>query len=549
MNLNLLSMETTGNIPLIKFETGGGPLSINLSSQQSSTYFGRSFIELNFGEEDKKYFKAECFTPGKHETSNRGVTPSIISVLLEKSRKPEMQLRVPQNREAGETTNHVADTAEAVALSSINKHDWWMVGLHNLSKRLQNIDLAQLEAEAGRMGYRTSWYRNHFGALEFYLTPATQSTVKPRLCLIESYRLTSFFTEYGAGRTLKTFTLLPGEKTKISIRTYMNRHSEESYGSCILDSNSYESAHEFQSCIDSENQMRQEFTNAMEFQSSTEIDPLLYACSVNTDDVGHLNPIRDEFVKNIWKAVTKHSSRAASKRGIEINTETNARTDIGEEELMIREISNPNMGRAVNYVFRQLNQEFISFLHLTDIRIGYSNGFIRREYTLPELDQMLDEIIYDDMRDEVRSFIVNAIMNIRDMDGNSIKNKNVIKLTTSSDSPAAQKGYQFNSSYFSEYKDEHGMKWRVPGTIVALNRFVMPTDSVIADSLLGHGDILDTHIRGIQNEELRERMLNNDMKEKEVEKLNLAETIVKESTAEKAKTFEEVFARYDNNFS
>jgi len=162
---------------------------------------------------------------------------------------------------------------------------------------------------------------------------------------------------------------------------------------------------------------------------------------------------------------------------------------------------------------------------------------------------MLDEIIYDDMRDEVRSFIVNAIMNIRDMDGNSIKNKNVIKLTTSSDSPAAQKGYQFNSSYFSEYKDEHGMKWRVPGTIVALNRFVMPTDSVIADSLLGHGDILDTHIRGIQNEELRERMLNNDMKEKEVEKLNLAETIVKESTAEKAKTFEEVFARYDNNFS
>lgn len=542
-------MKTTGNNPLIQFEAGGGPLNINLNLQQSNTFFGRSFIELNFGEEEKQYFKTELYSPSKHDTQGRGITPSIISVLLDKSRKPEMSIRVPKNRDNADLSGNVEETSEVTALSSINRHDWWTVGVHNLSKRLQNIDLAQLEAEAGRMGYRTTWYRNHFGALEFYLTPSAQSAIKPRLYLIESYRLSSFFTQYGAGRALKTFTLLPGEKSKISIRTYMHRLNEENYASCILDSVSHESAHEFQSCIDSENQMRQEYSNAMEFQSATEIDPPLFGCSVNTSDISQIGFARDEFIKNIWKALTKHTCRAASKREISINTETAFKTALGEDEMIVREISNPNMSRTVNYIFRQLNQEYLSVLHLTDIRIGFTNGFIRKEYTLPEIDQMLSEVIFDDMQDEVRSYLINAILNIKDINGSAIRNKDVIKQVITADSPSALKTYQFNSSFCTDYKDERGMEFCIPGVVISTNRIALPTDSVIADAILGQGDILDTHIRGIQAEELRERILNNDMKEKEVEKMDLAESIVKETTSEKAKTFEEVFARFDNNFS
>lgn len=542
-------MKTTGNNPLIQFEPGGGPLNINLNLQQSSTYFGRSFLELNFGDEEKQYFKAELYNPSKHETATRGVTPSIISALLEKSRKPEMSIRVPKNRDNSDISGNVEETSEAAALASINRHDWWTVGVHNLSKRLQNIDLAQLEAEAGRMGYRTTWYRNHFGALEFYLTPSAQSSVRPRLYIIESYRLSSFETQYGAGRTLKTFTLLPGEKTRISIRTFKHRQTEENYASCILDSVSHESAHEFQSCIDSENQMRQEFVNTMEFITSTEVDPPLYGCSINTFDLNQINFAREEFTKNIWKAMTKHTSRAASKREININTETAVKTELGEDEMIVREIANPNMGRTVNYVFRQLNQEFLSVLYLTDVRIGFTNGYFRKEYTLPELDQMLEELVFDEMRDEVRSYLTNAILSIRDIEGNSIRNTDAIRQVVTADSPSALKTYQFNASFCTDYKDESGLEYCIPGVVIATNRFVMPTDSVMADSILGQGDILDTHIRNMQNEELRERVLNNDMKAKEVEKMNLAESIVKESATEKAKTFEEVFARFDNNFS
>jgi len=287
----------------------------------------------------------------------------------------------------------------------------------------------------------------------------------------------------------------------------------------------------------------------MEFQSSTEIDPPLFAGTVNAMDNNQINFVRDEFAKNIWKAMTKHICRAASKRDISINTETTNKTELGEDELLAREISNPNMGRTVNYVFRQLNQEYVSFLHLTDIRLGFTNGFIRKEFTLPEIDRMLDEYIFDEMRDEVRSIIINAILNTRDFEGNSIRNRNIVKQVITADSPSSLKTYQFNSSFVTDYKDEQGMECQIPGAILAVNRFIIPTDSVIADSLLGHGDILDTHIRGLQTEELRERVLNNDMKEKEIEKMNLAETIVKESATEKAKTFEEVFARFDNSYS
>ena len=47
-----------------------------------------------------------------------------------------------------------------------------------------------------------------------------------RLILVESYRLSSYLGNYGAGRTLKTFSLLPGEKTKLSIKNYTKTETD-----------------------------------------------------------------------------------------------------------------------------------------------------------------------------------------------------------------------------------------------------------------------------------------------------------------------------------
>ena|GEM_PF-6675129 len=83
--------------------------------------------------------------------------------------------------------------------------------------------LARLQGdELGSMlnsGHRLNFYRSLTGALTYNYVPEPQAA-RPRLYLIETYRLSSFLGSYGAGRILKTFTLLPGEKTKISVKTF-----------------------------------------------------------------------------------------------------------------------------------------------------------------------------------------------------------------------------------------------------------------------------------------------------------------------------------------
>lgn len=41
--------------------------------------------------------------------------------------------------------------------------------------------------------------------------------LKPTFLIVEEYRLSNFLGQYGAGRTVKTFSLLPGESTTISV--------------------------------------------------------------------------------------------------------------------------------------------------------------------------------------------------------------------------------------------------------------------------------------------------------------------------------------------
>ena len=85
---------------------------------------------------------------------------------------------------------------------------------------------------------------------------------RPRLLLLESYRLESHLGQYGAGRILNTFTLLPGEKTTISIRTYTRTETEAKRASSIFDTVTEESTKDF------ENSMMNEQSDKSNYQES-----------------------------------------------------------------------------------------------------------------------------------------------------------------------------------------------------------------------------------------------------------------------------------------
>lgn len=71
----------------------------------------------------------------------------------------------------------------------------------------------------------------------------------PTLTLVLHYKMATFPGNYGAGRTLKTFTLLPGEKTTISITNFKHDETVSEQSKSVLDSFSESSAQDFQNTV------------------------------------------------------------------------------------------------------------------------------------------------------------------------------------------------------------------------------------------------------------------------------------------------------------
>lgn len=207
-------------------------------------------------------------------------------------------------------------------------------------------------------------------------------TPVPRLYLIESIKLTSFLGDYGAGRVVKTFSLLPGESTRISVKTFKQRESTRKESSSVLDSFTNESAQDLESSLEQEQSDQRSYKESFEYYADVKAKASWGwgSASVAAGVKGGTNSAREEAVKNVSKAVEKHTSKASAKREVEINTSFEVSEKEGEERSVEREIENINLSRTLNFVFRQMNQAFISFLHLTDIRVGYFDG--RRESRL-----------------------------------------------------------------------------------------------------------------------------------------------------------------------
>lgn len=67
-------------------------------------------------------------------------------------------------------------------------------------------------------------------------------------------------------------------------------------------------------------------------------------------------------------------------RNVSINSSSTEETQFGEENLLVREFSNINQSRTLNFVFRRLLQHYHTFLILKDIKFGivyFEDGFLR----------------------------------------------------------------------------------------------------------------------------------------------------------------------------
>ncbi len=73
------------------------------------------------------------------------------------------------------------------------------------------------------------------------------------------------FIKYGMGRVVKTFTLLPGEKTTITVKTYKDVKTTKSRSENVLDSYSESSANDLENLVQGEQENKTENKKSTDF--------------------------------------------------------------------------------------------------------------------------------------------------------------------------------------------------------------------------------------------------------------------------------------------
>ena len=552
------------NEPIVKLQPGGKASILSYDVPEPTSYTGRALVELQLDDEvNTPYFKPTYYNiqewqekrelPDSDELLEQEVSKSLETGFFKPKYFPNVAIET--NLLAIRATVNTLIPKEVenreVPAFEVSNPSLTSVGL---ASPLRNI-LAQIDpsvvAQRMKEGERLNIYRNMYGDFNYNFVPEPKQA-RPRLYLVEIYRLSSFLGDYGAGRTLKTFSLLPGEKTKISIKTYTKTTTDFKSASSILDSFTEESAQSFEDDIRNEESDKRNKAESDEYIVNAEASGgfnILVAkadLKVSGGYKGSSNSAREQFTKRVTNATQKHSSKASAKRSVDVNTSYEVESKTGEETSTERQIENINVSRTLNFVFRQMNQEFISLFHLVDVKIGFFNGFCesKREVPLYELNALLDEIMVDDeeKRKNVRQLILGELQSVFDYENepqNLIEEQQLI-------APTGQPllSYLRLKKIVSTYKgdtDDEGIEIKVPGIILSANKYTMRTDGVIVEALLGQGEALDDYSKSLQEEAIEAKQIANQLAAAQLEREKLAQKIVREKDTEAAKIFSQVF--------
>lgn len=397
--------------------------------------------------------------------------------------------------------------------------------------KLADREDALIKATAG---YRYVRYTDLSGEPAVRVLPPVPPEPRPRLLLVEVYRLSSYLGTYGAGRVLKTLTLLPGEKTKISVKTYTRTATDAKQASSILDSYTRESADDFESSMSQEQSDKQSESENFEYHAEAEASASWGwgSAKVSGGVKGGTSSSREEFAKNVSNATQKHTAKASAKRDVQVNTSYEVREETGEETSTERTIENVNLSRTLNFVFRQMNQQFITILHLVDARVAFFNGYAEKgvEVTVPELDRLLEKYVVPAQRPSAREAILNQLRSIRDHEGVARPFVEEVDLGGGDGYLRVKRDLLY--SYTEPVTQQ---KVEFTGIPMAVDKYTMRTEGVIVEAMLGEAEALDQYARDLQQLEVRRRKAETEKLEAEARRAEAVVTLAQTNTPESQK--------------
>lgn len=420
---------------------------------------------------------------------------------------------------------------------------------------------------------------------------------EPYFVIIEEFKTSSYLGNYGAGRAIKTFSLLPGEQTTISIRTYKDMETTQAYSQNIIDSLSSTSAGEISRLIAEESGNMSAYQDTSSGGGSSSFSTYSESYKSNNSSKGwnisgslggaiggmfgmgigggygrsrssssgsssgsssswssdynyaHTG-IRSANISILNNAMDRHVNETNASRLIDVNTSTTSSTRSGEETATVRMLENYNKSRVLNFVFRQLLQEYVTVTYLSNIKVAYCNGYPESMeiVELSALENLLKDVIKpgrtdnQDNIDYVRKELLKSYCKVENYKDEAI---DFIE----------QKIVSYGSCILGPGNDEREVFWRVrrniedtvtvgentikvPGVILSVKNQILRTSSVVVDALLGQGEALDCFNKKAQDSEILSQYIDNM---RDIQQMNVVQDI--EIATDRPEAYHKVFAK------
>jgi hypothetical protein len=379
----------------------------------------------------------------------------------------------------------------------------------------------------------------HFGGRIDIAYLPKPAAAKPRIYVIEEYRVASYLGRYGAGKTVGTFSLLPGEKTTITVRTYEDRTESSTEAQNILDSFSEESAEEFENTLQEETGSSEENSTSFGASTSAELGADVNLLGIVGVDAGgsaetevDTSTTRQSFANAITSSLEKHVASTSSHREVQVNTSTSQSVSSGEEQSIVRTLENINRSRVLNFVMRQLQQEYLTLTYLANVKFLYTNGYPESAemVELPELHRLLESKLEPE---RVKPAFARLLKPYCSVYNHVDRRFSFLEKVTESfaDCPFAEPGETF--TYWRRSRDmaDEYQGIVVPGVILKVTTSILQTPSVIAEALLGQGEALDQYNRDLQQAAVEASQLENERVELGLETLRAVADPVQRAAA------------------
>lgn len=362
----------------------------------------------------------------------------------------------------------------------------------------------------------------------------------PRIAIVETWQIASFLGDYGLGKTLQTFSLLPGERTTISVETWRTDAATREDASSVFDSSDTAAQTRFSLGLmrESGSAFQDQGGWAVSVGAKAGFNVGVAQGSLEYGFAANHQEARQNFSNSAVQATREHALQANATRRQSVESASSEAIAEGVTTTTVREISNTNLRRVLNFVFRELNQTYETITSLRDVRIAFYNGNVGSGEIVPLADmrRLLNYYIDDaDRRREIARWILKTVAQCIDSTGTP---RTMLQVGNLSDPNAQQGTYYWQDVTLANAEGEINFaddplseqySWRiksgpigqdgadrkVPGVVTAKESIVLRTDQVAVEALLGQADALDPYATALQALDIDSR--DADIKGREAE--------------------------------